>query len=219
MEKRLDLKNVTLICFDGRPEDKNRTSRYRPILEYITSHVDFYEIKIFLNFDFVFDGVTVEKIDSTSIIEYSNFCIKKLNSHVSSDYCLIFQDDGFILNPDLWDNEFFNYDYIGAPWPLYIGWPKEGLQVGNGGFSLRSKKFLELSSRLSETTTNEDTYLIGQNRGYMENNGVKIAPLDIARKFAIEFHLDKDHTIESCFGFHGKSQLEGALKYIKEKKI
>ena len=38
---------------------------------------------------------------------------------------------------------FFDYDYIGAPWPNnFVN------RVGNGGFSLRSKKFLELTAKI-----------------------------------------------------------------------
>ena len=38
---------------------------------------------------------------------------------------LIVQDDGFIINKNLWDEEFLSYDYIGAPWPLDEKWFKE----------------------------------------------------------------------------------------------
>jgi hypothetical protein len=214
---KLDLKRVTLFCFDGREEDKERTARYYKILDYMLSRVEFHDVKMFCSFDLDFNGVKLTKMKSVSIGDYSHFCIKSLNSHISSDYCLIFQDDGFILNPDFWEDDFFNYDYIGAPWPLYIGWPKEGQQVGNGGFSLRSKKFLEVSSQMEGTTANEDTYILSKNRGMLEKNNIKIAPLEVARKFAIEFHLDKDHILENCFGFHGKSNLERALKYIDKK--
>ena len=54
---------------------------------------------------------------------------------------LIIQHDGFILNHKAWDNEFLNYDYIGAP----VYWMGNKLiEVGNGGFSLRSKKLLKI---------------------------------------------------------------------------
>jgi hypothetical protein len=217
MSSKLDLKNVTLFCFDGRPEDQNRINRYHQILNYMMERVEFFDIKIFCTFDFNIGGVKSNKIRPVSIGDYSHFCIKNLCGHIKSDFCLIFQDDGFILNPDLWNDSFFDFDYIGAPWPLYIGWPIEGQQVGNGGFSLRSKKFLEVSSKLQGTTANEDTYILLKNRDFLDSQNIKIAPVDVARKFAIEFHLDSDHKIENCFGFHGKSQLERALNYIKNK--
>lgn len=217
MENKLDLKNVTLFCFDGREEIQERTSLYRSIFGYMMDRVDFYDVKFFSTFDFKFAGVNVINTRPVNIGYYSEFCIKRLKHYVESEYCLIFQDDGFILNPHLWENEFFEYDYIGAPWPLYIGWPREGYQVGNGGFSLRSKKFLDVSSQLESTTANEDTYILNQNRDHLNSCGIKIAPVEVARKFAIEFELDKEHTLSSCFGFHSKRLLNEAIAYINKK--
>ena len=31
-----------------------------------------------------------------------------------TDFVLTIQHDGFILNPDAWRDDFFDYDYIGA---------------------------------------------------------------------------------------------------------
>lgn len=42
--------------------------------------------------------------------------IKELNKYIETDYVLIVQYDGFILNPKAWMDEFLEYDYIGAPW-------------------------------------------------------------------------------------------------------
>ena len=67
--------------------------------------------------------------------DYNQFILKDLNSHITTDFVLVIQYDGFVINPHKWDIKFSEYDYIGAPWP----WAKD-YQVGNGGFSLRSKK-------------------------------------------------------------------------------
>ena len=90
-----------------------------------------------------------------SIEEYSKFCIKNLIEYVDTDYVLVIQYDGFVLNANAWLDDFFNYDYCGAVWPVgpWFGddFPKElfGTEVvGNGGFSLRSKELLETCSRL-----------------------------------------------------------------------
>ena len=216
--KKLDLKKVTLFCLDGRPDEHERTMRYRRILNFMLSRVEFFDIKVFTTFNIEVSGIKNNIINPMGIHEYSNFCLGELNNHIESEFCLIFQDDGFILNPELWDDIFYNYDYIGAPWPRYIGWPEEGKQVGNGGFSLRSKRFLEESAKLPSTTSNEDTYLVCKNRSILESNGLKIAPLDVARKFAIEFPLDDQHNINSCFGFHAKSLLDSAVNYINNRK-
>jgi len=217
MEAKIDLKKITLLCFDGRPKNDEIVSRYHEILNFMLSRIDFYDVKFLCCFDFEMEGVKTIKIQETNIGGYSRFCIKDLNSYIDSEFCLIFQDDGFILNPDFWDDTFYEYDYIGAPWPLYIGWPQEGKQVGNGGFSLRSKKFLEVSSTLPTTTENEDTYILNQNREHLDAHGIKIAPVEVARKFSVEFELDKDHNISSCFGFHSKRYLSDSMLYINKK--
>lgn len=214
--KKLDLKKITLFCLDGREENQERTARYKKILNFMMSNVDFFDIKFLSPFDIEIDGIKNIKVERMNIFNYSNFCLSRLNNYIDSEFCLIFQDDGFILNPDLWDNSFYDYDYIGAPWPLYIGWPEEGKQVGNGGFSLRSKKFLQVSADLPKTTANEDTYLVCENRHILESKGLKIAPLEVARKFAIEFPLDENHNINNCFGFHAKSLLDSAIEYINK---
>src|SRR5918993_121816 len=70
---------------------------------------------------------------------YSKFLLERLVDYVGTSHCLIVQWDGFVLNADGWAPEFLSYDYIGAPWPQF----PDGQDVGNGGFSLRSRKLLE----------------------------------------------------------------------------
>ena len=52
----------------------------------------------------------------TNIDAYSNFVVHKLNSYIDTDFVLLIQYDGFILNPSAWQAEYLKYDYIGAPW-------------------------------------------------------------------------------------------------------
>lgn len=214
---KLDLKRVTAVTIDGRAPTQERYDRFREIVSFMNCHIEFNSIKIFLVEDPLIDNIEFHKINRQGISDYSKFCLHKLVNYIDTDFCLIFQDDGFVLNPDLWTDEFFLYDYIGSPWPLYIGWPEEGKQVGNGGFSLRSKKLLEYSKTLvNHTTENEDTYLLNDRKA-LRDAGIKIAPLEIARKFSVENHLDSDHNIENCFGFHAKHLLEESLKIIRKK--
>jgi len=216
---KLDLKRITLICIDGRVIDEEKLERYRLIVDYMVKRVDFHRIIFVAMSNPNIEGVDFIKTDRMSINDYSSFCVKRLNDHIDSDFCMIFQDDGFILNPELWEDSFLDYDYIGAPWPFTLGWPVEGRQVGNGGFSLRSKKFLQISSELPDTRENEDTYILCANRDYLDSNNIRIAPLDIARKFAVEVPLDDEHNINNCFGYHAKHLVNQAIEYIKQKNI
>src|SRR5215475_11579638 len=70
--------------------------------------------------------------------EYSQFVLKSLLSHVDTDHVLLIQWDGYVINPSAWKDEFLACDYIGAKW----FWHDDGHRVGNGGFSLRSRKLL-----------------------------------------------------------------------------
>ena len=103
------------------------------------------------------DGILCEEssIPIKNMKDYSRFMIYNLNEHVDSDFALTIQHDGFIINPNAWRDDFLDYDYIGAPWP----WREQGfvtpfgehISVGNGGFSLRSKKLLELPTKVEAT--------------------------------------------------------------------
>ena len=129
-----------------------------------------------------------------SIKKYSEFVVKKLYNYIDTEYCLINQWDGFILNFNSFDNNFFNYDYIGADW-----WWKENTSVGNGGFSLRSKKFLEICSIVFsnyEIDKDEDEFF-ENNIDLLINQGIKFAPLSVKNKFSVENNL-----YDNQFGFH-----------------
>lgn len=170
-------------------------------------------------------GIRVVKINKLNWHEYNDCCLS-IGRAVDADYVLFIQDDGFVLNPSLWDPRFLEYDYIGAPWPSDPSWvdqqtAKAELQrvlphnrVGNGGFSLRSRRFMELSDRFTSCGLyGEDCYLCTIHYDYMIKNGVKYAPLDLAYRFAIENPISEyggnwenpgKMDPSAHFGFHGR---------------
>lgn len=95
-----------------------------------------------------------------SYLEYNLFLLYGLGQLIETDFVLIVQNDGWVLNGNNWRDEFFDYDYIGAPLPdmvevvnnQYIrhfelnDWAMQHspnyFQVQNGGFSLRSRRLL-----------------------------------------------------------------------------
>jgi hypothetical protein len=215
---KLDLHKVTAICIDGRQMEPAIIDKYRIIINYMMSTIDFYEIKFFGTVDPEIPGLNFTKIDQMSIEGYSKFCIFDLVKFVDSEYCLIFQDDGFVVNPELWDDDFYNYDWIGSPWPLYMGWPTIGHQVGNGGFSLRSKRLLELTSTFTDWAgQNEDAFIVSSKKSVLESNGLKIAPVEVATRFSVENEMTSDHGLHTVFGFHAKNKMDLALEKIKQK--
>ena len=172
------------------------------------------------------------KIPQMSYFEYNKFCVNGLYpsiKHFDFDYCLIIQEDGFIINPNLWDDCFLNYDYIGAPWLNYSNnnieefwWLKSDSmkhRVGNGGFSLRSRKFLEESSYIEypPDSTHEDVFLCSIHGDFLENKGIRFANLQVASKFSLETDNDLCNDLNKTFGFHGKHLLENAFSIVNNK--
>jgi glycosyltransferase involved in cell wall biosynthesis len=137
--------------------------------------------------------------------DYNLFCMKRFNEYVDTKFALIIQWDGYVLNYKGWNNDFFNYDYIGATWCY-----KDNLNVGNGGFSLRSKKLLQILAT-DETLTEyfpEDHHICRTYRTYLENQyGIRFAPEETANKFSIEAYgsnvLPGGNKYSGQFGFHG----------------
>jgi len=151
-----------------------------------------------------------------SIEAYSRFVLFELDKYVDTDFILLIQYDGFILNSAAWTDEFLKYDYIGAPW-LVADWsvnnfdfPRELLGrrvVGNGGFSLRSKKLLSLTAKLGEKEISrfnpEDLAVCIYHRDLLEKNGIKFAPIELAKQFSFESESQNNYKWDGQFGFHG----------------
>ena len=165
------------------------------------------------------------RIPKLTYHEYNDF-ILTLNRKVDTDFVLVIQDDGFVTTPEMWDPRFLEYDYIGAPWPAEPSWVDKQVlageirgvfphnRVGNGGFSLRSRRFMEASAEFDTCGgLGEDAFLCTKNYHYMVEKGIKFAPLELAYKFSYENPLleyghhwnDGVHLNTSeHFGFHGR---------------
>lgn len=142
-------------------------------------------------------------------ISYSRFMIYALHLYIQTDYCITVQWDGYGLNKDKWDNAFLDYDYIGAPWPLSHG---EQFRVGNGGFSLRSKKWISITSDQSSVPDFdkdehlvEDYYFCRNHKDLYDKAGCKIAPIEVAARFSYEQKVEEfpEWSSDKSFGFHG----------------
>jgi len=154
--------------------------------------------------------------------------LESLGTYVQTDHCLVIQADGFVLEPTRWSRQFLEYDYIGAPWPAVLSFsttrgdrlslPLEKNTVGNGGFSLRSKRLLEATSRKRFDSLNfpcnvEDVLICHYLYDEMRASGIQFAPPEIAALFSIETDLGlRGHSFDSVFGFHGKHWLVDAWK-------
>jgi glycosyltransferase involved in cell wall biosynthesis len=134
---------------------------------------------------------------------YSKFKIKELTKHFNTEHVLTIHSDGYVLNWEAWDNKWLEYDYIGAVWDHF-----NEHQVGNGGFSLRSKRLCNILAQ-DDTIDDfhaEDDKICRKYRPYLEKKyGIKFAPVEIAKKFSIEgWGLSSAFRIYNGeFGFHG----------------
>lgn len=133
--------------------------------------------------------------------DYSRFMLKSLPGFIQTDHCLVVQWDGFAIDAQQWDDRFLNYDYIGATWPQF----QDGRDVGNGGFSLRSRKLLQACVDPEFVVEHpEDVAICRSNRALLESkHGLSFAPAEEAGRFSVERSGD----VRQCFGFHGAFHL------------
>ncbi len=197
---RLALPQVTLVAIDTRAPRLAAESLLQSM-----SRVDFGRVILFTGGWVparVIPGLELVQIDTiTSGADYSRFVLRELAGCIRTSHVLVTQWDGFVCDAAAWSHEFLSYDYIGAVWPEQ----PEGLNVGNGGFSLRSRRLL-LAGRGLHTTQEhpEDEVLCRQMRGHLEEaHGVQFAPTRLAQRFAHE----NQRTGAASFGFHGPYHL------------
>jgi hypothetical protein len=132
-----------------------------------------------------------------SLDEYNRLVTAELPKHLRTDFCLVIQYDGFIINADQFSPHFYFYDYIGAPWPHF-----PTMTVGNGGFSWRSRKLMDAVATLpyEDLSMAEDLFICRQQRPLLEkSHNVVFAPPEIAAHFSTE----SVSTAFPTFGFHG----------------
>lgn len=209
------MKNITICCIDTKNKIEALIAFDRSIKNisfkkylFFTDSLDNIKIDKFENLSKVnLEIINIPTINSRS--EYSKFCLVDLNKYISTDFLLTIQHDGYIINSSCWKEDFFNFDYIGAPWPN-----KEFKnRVGNGGFSLRSKKFLETCYFIFKEYPNipikynhpdylhEDFLACNVYYEEMIEMGIKFADVETASTFSIEHPIPEMK--QKTFGFHG----------------
>jgi hypothetical protein len=194
------------------------------------------------------DGIEHLCIKPLGYFDYSLFMLYGLHLFIKTDFALIVQHDGWVLNGDNWDDRYWNYDYIGAPvhiakvtengdaqyirqfrWVDDLDHPNKQIDIVlNGGFSLRSRRFLQALSHHKipyqlpapnamkgppyelhwrSDSQFEDVYLCINQRATLEGLGLKFAPLSIAKQFSFEHlhpKLHQDVDIKKVLGQHAR---------------
>lgn len=189
----LALDRVTLCCVDCVNHDLALAA-----LEQCVRKCRFARVLFLTDREYAIDGIECIRIRPIASREaYSHFVIKELRAHVTTDFALLVQWDGFVVNAQAWSDDFLDYDYIGARWPDHA----DGHTVGNGGFSLRSRRLLEaLQDPRIEALPTEDEAICRTYRNHLEAaHGIRFAPEAIADRFAFE----ASYFASVPFGFHG----------------
>lgn len=221
----LDLNAVTLVTIDGVGHDVDAVKA----LKYSTKNINFNKILYITAGEMTPNFCSTVKISKLSRDDYQKFCVVELANYINTEYFLLIQSDGFVVNPHSWDERFLNYDYVGAPWPnstlaralnnpLVRKIDEEtslvlknatGL-VGNGGFTLRSKRLLDISSKLFKEEyigTPEDNVICILMRRELENSGIKFPDYRTALQFSCEHRIFNNilYSSDHSFGFHCRS--------------
>lgn len=175
------------------------------------------------------------RLRSEGIDDYSHYFIYNMWEHIQTEYALVIQADGYVINPKKWRSDFLEFDYIGAPWQKtkrsYIDPFGNHQRVGNGGFSLRSKKllttpnFLDIPWDVNKSPYNhmdakslaEDGNICVHNKHLFESNGCKFAPIEIAVHFSQELPVKEARGI-TPFGFHKYLPRKSWIKQLRHTK-
>ena len=132
-----------------------------------------------------------------NIYEWNYAAIYKLGQYIDTEFALLIHADGFVVNPESWRDEFLQYDYIGAPWPLprddfsYRDINGEIIRVGNS-VSLRSEEVIDLPVQLNlewksfHGFYNEDGFITVNYRHVYKEHGMKFADIEVAKYFSHE---------------------------------
>lgn len=145
--------------------------------------------------------------------------IGKLYQRIDTDYVMYVHPDGWAIRSGI-EPFMGKYDFIGAPFLSDQGdWITKALglkinMVGNGGFSLRSKKMFEMGAYYYNRMYKflPDRFLLYEDffftcvlpsyeKQYRRN--IHIAPADVAATFSLEFNNDLYEKVGGVpLGFH-----------------
>lgn len=215
---RRRLSDVTLIAVTGLANDVDAA---QAALLFSSEEIDFAAIKLVACVPPTrpAEGVEQHAIEPFDLIGYSRFVLHRLIDYVDTPFCLLVQSDGFVLNAEHWQDAFLTHDYIGAPWPAAWGIAS---RVGNGGFSLRSRRLLELTRELpydlclgwdsAIDKKAEDLWIGHYAHEWLCARGMRFPDTQLAMRFSMEHSIEEGGVdLTRTFGFHGNKKLAAYL--------
>ena len=194
----LELRDVTLICLTGVG---HKVDEHVKALEYSQKGVAFGDVRY------------VQMGNIKNIDDWSKAIFYDLGSFVDTSHALLIHENGFVVHPECWKDEWLQYDFAGSPFPL----PTDSFsyrdihgtiqRVGNS-VGLRSKKLLDLPKKLGlewksfHGFYNEDGAVSVNYRHIFEEHGCRYMPLEEAVYFGRENDVPENRHIDTTFVFH-----------------
>jgi hypothetical protein len=176
----LELKKITLVSIVTRLHASGRAA-----IDDMLSKAKFNGVVVFTDQPEHFKGIGYFIVEPR---EYRQWCIWRMTElpkqrSLFTSHILFVESDSAIVKPAAWTDAFLEYDYIGAPWLDSV--------VGNGGFCLVSHRLLAAIEALNVPATEtacfpSDYKICRVYRRWLENHGIRFAPLKVAQQFSSE---------------------------------
>jgi hypothetical protein len=193
----LSLPDVTLVIIETREHQLAQLA-----LEDCERQVGFGDVLVFTDRPSQFmraNRRVVTVPDWPTKIGWSRFFWQDVAPHMRTSHALCIQWDSWVVDTSMWRDEYLEYDFIGSPW-----WYRDGMNVGNGGFCLRSTKLMRFlrknRAQFPCITDLDDDLLCRKYRPTLESAGFVWSPDNLALDFA--FETTRPDPNARHFGFH-----------------
>lgn len=190
----LDLSNVTLVIVATRGHAISRIA-----VSECLQRANFGDVLIYTNDKErvgPFDARYYDVPDWPNKNEAGRFYYSEAMAKVETPYALLIEWDGGIRDVTKWRSDFFDYDYIGAPWVV-----SDNNKVGNGGFTLMSKRLGDFicANRAKYPCLTDFDVCRRWRQTFEREGGFKWPDASVAADFAWELGPRSPNN----FGYHG----------------
>lgn len=207
----INLSTVTLLCIATRDVEQSGRA-----LVYSSQGINFAAVKLISPYRpadlpewILWEYVT----PFPTIDDWNRYVVYDLYKYFSTDHCCLIHADGFIVNPDSFQENWLQYDYAGSPWghecaiAIQGGRDQSYSRVGNS-VGLRSHKLCRLPSEINlewknfNADTNEDTFLSCHQWDIFAAHGCTKIPFEEAIYFGREEQFPENDHVTHPFVFH-----------------
>ena len=115
MKKKLILSNITLLAAATSAD----VDQAQLALKISSKNIEFGAVKLLSSLPPSKKYSDIEYVSipaMNNIADYNRMMIEDLHKYFTTSHCLVVQPDSFVVDSELWNDEFLQFDYIGAPW-------------------------------------------------------------------------------------------------------